>query len=47
VVRTMRGDGAVEIYRTIYRRSDNKSVRTSLAVIVGGARVSGLGMMGQ
>jgi hypothetical protein len=46
VVRTMRGDGSVEIYRTIYRRSDMKSVRTSLAVIVGAARVSGPGYDG-
>jgi hypothetical protein len=46
VVRTMRGDGSVEIYRTIYRRSDGKSVRTSLAVIVGAARVSGPGYDG-
>jgi hypothetical protein len=42
----MRGDGSVEIYRTIYRRSDGKSVRTSLAVIVGAARVSGPGYDG-
>jgi hypothetical protein len=46
VVRTMRGDGSVEIYRTIYMRSDMKSVRTSLAVIVGAARVSGHGYDG-
>jgi hypothetical protein len=46
VVRTMRGDGSVEIYRNIIRRSDGKSVRTSLAVIVGAARVSGPGYDG-